>query len=198
MPVVRVPLPCVVYTRRVPGGVYTYSHHCDQTALKCLPASMRTSDLREHDPQQNLAALHKTCFLVLVAGDVARCVSVAAVERKQKPQPFLFLGSSYARDLAKTPLDGMHSELNEDYVSLHFHGTMAVFDKAARFTAVIPLESGISLFPRQIRESDAPLLARWVSACMLRSVQSSVWVTESGDSYNEHTMEWSPRLKSRV
>ena len=194
MPVVRVPLPCVVYTRLVPGGVYTFSHHCDQTVLKCFPSSLRTSELRHHDPQQNLANLHKTCFLVLVAGDVARCVCVASSGQKTS-QSFLYHGSSYARD-RKT---SMHSsELNENYVSLHFHGTMAVFDKAARFTAVIPLESGISLFPRQIHEADIPLLTRWASACMQRSTQSSVWVIGSGDSYNEHTMEWSPRLKVRV
>lgn len=197
MPVVRVPLPCVVYTRLVPGGAYTFSHHCDQTVLKCFPSSLRASELLQHDPQQNTANLHRTCFLVLVAGDVARCVSVvSAGQKRELHTQFLYHGSSYAR---KDPLHGMHSsELNENYVSLHFHGTMAVFDRSARFTAVIPIESGISLFPRQIHETDVPLLARWVSACMQRSVLSSVWVTGSGDSYNEHTMEWSPRLKVRV
>jgi hypothetical protein len=192
MPVVRVPLPCVVYTRLVPGGAYTFSHFCDQSALKCFPQSLRASDLRQHDPQQNLAALHRACFLVLVAGDVAQCVSVSSSAAGKRHAPFLYHGSSYARDISR---DGMHSELNENYVSLHFHGTMAAFDRVARLSTVIPLESGISLFPRQIREGDIPLLTRWVAACMLRSTQSSVWVASSGDSYNEHTMEWRPRIK---
>ena len=208
MPVMRVPLPCVVYTRLVPGGAYTFSHHvCEQTVLKCFPASLRASELMRHDPQQNLTNLHRACFLVLVAGDVARCVSIASVTEQKKgaagglhSTPFLYHCSSYARSLRKDadPLHGMHSELNENYVSLHFHGTMAVFDRSTRFTAVIPIESGISLFPRQIHEADIPLLARWVSSCVQRSMQSSVWVTGSGDSYNEHSMEWSPRLKVRV
>ena len=80
---------------------------------------------------------------------------------------------------------------------LHFHSTMAVFDRANRFHAVVPIESGISLFPRQIRDKDIPLLARWVEACMLRSAHASVWVTDLGESYNEHTLEHSPRPRHR-
>ena len=193
MPCVHVPVPCAVYTRRAPGDPYRFSHLCDQRAVKSFPSSLRASDLLQHDTRQNWASLHKTCFLVLAAGDTAQTVCVANA-KDQKRQSFLYLGSSYSRIThGATP-----SELDENYVPLHFHGTMAVFDKAGRFHAIVPIESGITLFPRQIRETDVPRLARWVESCMARSIHASIWVTDAGDSYNEHTLECSPRLKSRV
>ena len=192
MPATRVPLPCVVYTRLVSGGVYTFSHHCGQTVPKQFPPSLRTADLSQHDAGQNWANLRRACFLVLVAGDVAQCISLANVHDKSRIR-FLYNGSAYARKAAPE----WPSEVHEDFVSLHFHGTMAVFDKSNRYHSAIPLESGISLFPRQIREKDIPLLARWTEACMLRSTQTSVWVTDTGESYNEHTLRWSPRVKQR-
>jgi hypothetical protein len=146
-----------------------------------------------YDGRQNWAALRRACFLVLKAGDTAQAVSLAnASDRKRTP--FLYHGSSYSR----AARDATPTELDENYLSLHFHGTMAVFDKAGRSRAIIPLESGIALFPRQIREVDIPLLTRSVEACMARSMHTSIWVTDTGDSYNEHTLDCSPRLKSRV
>lgn len=133
--------------------------------------------------------------MVLAAGDTALGVSVAGACEKH-PTRFLFHGSSYARD--QGPREAAPSELDENYVPLHFHGTVAVFDHAARFHAVIPIESGIVLFPRLVHESDVPLLSRWARSAMERSMQTSIWVTGSGDSYNEQTMHCSPRLKRRV
>lgn len=198
MPAVHVPVPCAVYVRERAGGGYAFSHQCEQSALKFFPASLRTADLRAHDPRQNWAALQRTCFLVLVAGDVAQAVCLAnAGDRKARCQ-FLYHGSAYARPRAGAP-GVIASELSENFVSMHFHGTMAVFDPSSRFHAAVPLESGVALFPRVIRETDIPLLTRWVEASLQKSTHSSVWVTAGrGDSYNEHTWQCSPRIKTRV
>jgi hypothetical protein len=196
MPSVLVPHPCVVYTRRVSGEAYTFSHHAQLAAPKLFPPSLRTADLRLHDQRQNWAQMQRACFLVLAAGDVAQCVSVTTAGEKRRTQ-FLYHGSSFARRRAEGQSPATPSEVHEDFVPLHFHSTMAVFDRANRFHAVVPIESGISLFPRQIRDKDIPLLARWVEACMLRSAHASVWVTDLGESYNEHTLEHSPRPRHR-
>lgn len=196
MPSVLVPHPCAVYTRKVSGEAYTFSHHAQLAAPKIFPSSLRTADLRLHDPRQNWAQMQKACFLVLAAGDVAQCVSIATAREKSRTQ-FLYHGSSFARKHGAGMGPAPPSEVHEDFVPLHFHSTMAVFDRANRFHAVVPIESGISLFPRQIHAKDVPLLARWVEACMLRSAHASVWVTEQGESYNEHTWEHSPTPKHR-
>ena len=196
MPSVLVPHPCVVDTRRVSGEAYTFSHHAQLAAPKLFPPSLRTADLRLHDQRQNWAQMQRACFLVLAAGDVAQCVSVTTAGEKRRTQ-FLYHGSSFARRRAEGQSPATPSEVHEDFVPLHFHSTMAVFDRANRFHAVVPIESGISLFPRQIRDKDIPLLARWVEACMLRSAHASVWVTDLGESYNEHTLEHSPRPRHR-
>lgn len=182
---VRVPFPCVVYTRQGSGRQgYTYSHHCcPQQAQKALPRTLRVSDLREYDHGLSWAHLGKACFLVLVAGDTAQCVTIANAAEGKRIR-FLYRGSAFARQAP----EHLHSELSEAYVPLHFHGTMAVYDRFAGVRAVIPIESGIALFPREILDRDVPLLARWVSQCARRSLQASVWVTSHGDSYSEATM----------
>ena len=187
---VRLPFPCAVYTRIGSGGRYTFSHCCSQQAVKSLPRSLRASDLREFDPEQNWANLGRACFLVLVAGDVAQCVSLNTAHDAKRIQ-FLYTGSAFAQ--AAPGLSVQHSELSEAYIPLHFHGTMAVFDRFNGIRAVIPIESGIALFPRTILDTDVRLLSRWVSHCARRSLHASVLVTESGDSYNEVSLQLNAR-----
>ncbi len=64
--------------------------------LKCFPATLRTQDLRAHDARQNLLAAQKAPFLLLVGGDVAQGVSVAASCPKARSR-FLYSGSAFAR-----------------------------------------------------------------------------------------------------
>lgn len=195
---VGVPFPCVVYTRQGSGGHhhYNFSHHCcPQLAQKALPRSLRVSDLRGYDPCLSWTHLSKACFLVLVAGDTAQCVSIANAADGKRIR-FLYRGSAFARQ-APEPVR-LHSELSEAYVPLHFHGTMAVYDRFAGVRAVIPLESGIALFPRQILDRDIPLLARWVTQCARRSLQASVWVTNNGDSYSEAGLQLSQKSRQAV
>lgn len=177
------PFPCVVYIRQGMGERYAFSHCCLQQAQKSLPRTLRVSDLREYDPGQNWKHLNKACFLVLVAGDVAQCISIANAGEPKSRLQFLYRGSAFARPVPDLPVQ--HSELSEAYVPLHFHGTMAVFDRFAGIRAVIPIESGIALFPREILDTDTTQLARWVSHCARRSLHASMWVTDSGDSYSE-------------
>ena len=180
---VWVPFPCVVYTRQ--GGQYTFSHSCLQQAQKVLPQTLRVSDLRGYEHGLSWSHLSKACFLVLVAGDTAQCVSISNAGDGKRIR-FLYRGSAFARPAPGPPR--LHSELSEAYVPLHFHGTMAVYDRFSGVRAVIPLESGIALFPRQILDKDIPLLARWVTQCVRRSLQASVWVTNHGDSYSESSL----------
>lgn len=189
---VWVPFPCAVYTRQGSGGQYTFSHCCHQQVQKSIPRTLRASDLREYDPAHSWKHLSKACFLVLVAGDVAQCVSLANAADSKRIQ-FLYQGSSFARPATGLPV--LHSELSDAYVPLHFHGTMAVFDRFAGVRAVIPIESGIALFPRRILDTDIPLLARWVTHCARRSLHASVWVIDTGDSYSESTLELSRKAR---
>jgi hypothetical protein len=154
------------------------------------------SDVRAHDPSANWGELQRACFLVLVAGDVAQCVSIASACDPRRVQ-FLYKGSSFARADSR---EDTASEIAESHVTLRFFGTMAVFDARTRLAAIVPLESGIALFPRVIRERDVPLLAQWAQNCMQRSLQASVWVTASGDAYNELSLEptRSARVKNRI
>lgn len=193
MPYAQVPCPCVVYSRETSGAQYAFSHHCPSHAVKTLPATLRASDIRTHDLSANWSHLQRACFLVLVAGDVAQCVSVANAGDTTRRVQFLFKGSRFARcDSCETVV----SEVAESHVALRFFGTMAVFDPSARLSAIVPLESGIALFPRSIRERDVPALAQWAANCMQRSLQASVWVTASGEGYNEGTLE--PTRNTRI
>ena len=174
--------------------MYRFSHHCEQTVVKYFPASLRTADLCTHDPRVNMALSHKACFLLLVGDDIAQGICVSSAGCKSRTS-FLYHGSSYAREARN---NNLISELSENYVSLHFHSTMAVFDRAGKFHAVVPIESGVALFPRQIHERDIAPLSKWVEQCALKSAHSSVWITCDGDSYNEFSLDCSPRVKKRV
>lgn len=196
MPVTHVPAPCAVYVRGEGGGRnqrFGFSHWARCTTPKLFPATLRTADLRAHDGSLNAAAAQRACFIVLVTGDVAQCVSVANVGEKNRVR-FLYHGSSYSRPANTTPF-AFPTELDDAYVPMCFHGTMAIFDHQHAFRTVVPLETGVALFPKTIRESDLPTLARWVDACATRSLHSSVWVTAGGDSYNELTRQCHPRTR---
>lgn len=194
MPVIHVPTPCPVYVKSQSlQGAYVFSHCCKLSTQKAFPASLRTTDLRAFDTRQNWIDLRKTTFVVLVSGDVAQCVSVSNASDRLRTR-FLYNGSAYARKMHEHC--SFPSELHDSSISLHFHATMAVFDaRRHALSAVIPLECGVCLFPKQILESDLPSMARWVEACMKRSLASSVWVTACGDSYNEHSRSCNPRLR---
>jgi len=186
MPVVHVPVPCAVYVREdARRERYAFSHFCELVAPKAFPASLRVGELRAHDARQNWAALQRACFLVLVSGDVAQCVSVASAGEKARTR-LLYLGSAYARPVRSA----IPTELHEGYVSLHFQATMAVYGaRGHALHAVIPLECGVCLLPKVLREADLPKYAEWVQSCLQRSLQASVWVSPDGDSYNEQTRQ---------
>lgn len=196
MPHVHIPCPCVVYSRLASGAQYTFSHHCQSHMVKLLPASLRASDIQTHDLAANRAQVQKACFLVLVAGDVAQCVSIGNAGDTKRVQ-FLYRGSRFS---CKHGQERTESEVAESHVTLRFYGTMAVYDSSARLSAVVPLESGIALFPREIRERDIPLLAQWTHSCMVRSLHGSIWVTATGTGYNEMTLEptRNTRVKNRI
>ena len=148
-----------------------------------MPDSLRVRDLAAHTQQANWAAMHRACFLVLVSGDTAQCVSVA--NAKERRTTFLYHGSAYAHP--KRP-HAQSSDVHDDYVPLEFYATMSWFARG-RFRYIIPLESSVALFPRTVTEKLLPTLAHWVEASIKKSMHASVWFTDTGDSYSEHTRE---------
>ena len=186
-----VPFPCVVYTRERADRPYVFSHyHHGSHVPKNLPHSLRVQDLRAWDARQNRQAMENACFLVLVAGDVAQCVSLRNLAEKRVR--FLFTGSQYATKHS-TPDPLMHTEFHENCIPLRFYGTMAAYDTVGMcFHSLVPIESGVALLPREIIEARLPEICSWVSTCVQKNITTSVWITENGDSYNEHTMRLMP------
>lgn len=194
MPLHPVTWPCAVYVRdeaqRRGPPEYTFSHFSRGVGpLKPLPASLRVRDLQEHARNpSHLSALRRACFLVLVAGDVAHCVSVENARDRAARIPVLYRGSEYARRSTAGEGGGEPrcAEFHDDYVPLHFFGTLAWFAGRNRGLAgVLDLGCGITLFPRRLRETDLPRLAEWVDHLLARAVQCSVWLTDRSESFNE-------------
>jgi hypothetical protein len=181
-----VPFPCVVYRREGERGVYVFSHICSSWFHKAFPASLRVTDLRSHHSVNNWSTIRNTCFLILVAGDVAQGVCVS--NHKDRRASFLYTGSEYAKQsVVFSSQSLLHTEFHDAFVPLHFFGTMASYDTGNHFRCAIPIESGIILFPCKIIESDINKLARWVENAIQKAMGSSVWVTECGQRYNEQT-----------
>jgi hypothetical protein len=178
MQAVCVPFPCVVYRREKPGEPFEYSHHCQETFRKQLPRSLRVSDLRQFDPLENWRQLCRASFLVLVAGDVARRITL---ESPGNGHPFLYNGSTYA--LTNKGGDCLPSELH-DTVPLVFHSTMVNLGIGS-----VPLEASIVLLPRRLREQELPRIRQWVQAAARRSLNASLILTDRGDAYNETTLQ---------
>lgn len=201
MPVTHVPTPCAVYVRDPNArqhAKYCFSHFCEYTTQKLLPLSLRVSDLRALDAnitnQQNAAHARKACFLVLVSGDVAQCVSISNANEKNRTK-FLYHGSAFARSNQQHQR-AFPTELHDNYVAMHFFATMAVFDAHShRLSTIIPLECSVCLLPRHIQDHDLPVMAKWVEACMQRSLFTSIWVAKQGSSYNEWFRKCSRVLK---
>lgn len=192
---VLVPFPCVVYERDRASVPYRFSHFCDCQILKKVPCSLRVSDLQRHDPLSNWNSMRKGCFLVLVAGDVAQCISVSSALEKRTS--FLYHGSRYSkgRGCAK---DTFTTEFHESFVPLFLFGTLCSFDRLGRYRSTVPIESSVCLFPKHLAEADLPRLIKWIESAILKSIHSSVWVTDTGASYNEHTLRESTHSLTRL
>jgi hypothetical protein len=179
-----IPFPCVVYIKQRATGEYVFSHYCNTRVRRPVPKSMRVRDMQEFARQPSLASvLHKSFFLVLVAGDVAQCVSTANV--REKRTRFLYRGSEYARNPSR-PVKQC-SDFHDDYIPLHFYSSLINFSRGVPCDTT-HLEAGVALFPRSIREQDIHVLARWVEHNLAKIVHSSTWITEHSDSYSEHTL----------
>jgi hypothetical protein len=178
-----VPFPCMVYTRDSAGAVYRFSHACPMHIPKSLPRSLRVQDLQEFKQRSGefTRGLMNTAFLVLVAGDRAQCVSVANM--REKRIPFLFRGSCYERRLERL---AKCSEIEEGYVSMYFYSTLTTFSRGSR-PGVMPLENGLILFPKMLRERDIPRLGKWVRHHVEKAIHQSMWVVDEV-AYNEHSL----------
>jgi hypothetical protein len=177
----RVAFPCVVYVRQ--GREYVFSHHCAPASgpVKALPASLRVRDLMEHARQPPLLGiLRRACFLLLVAGDTAQCVSV---DNARGGMRFLYRGSEYTHPVRP---GRRCSEFHDDYVPLCFYSTLAMYGRERGLASVKDIECGIALFPRRICERDLETLARWADHCIGKAVHGSVWLTDRCESFSEH------------
>jgi hypothetical protein len=191
---VAVPFPCVVYSRSRAGAPYVYSHSCSSSVSKAVPSSLRVQDLLAFNPNHNWKSLRGACFLVLVAGDTAQAICVANAGEKTR-QSFLYTGSRFARpseDSKDGPTKRLSSEFQDGHIPLHFYSTLSSFDAKGRWVDTTPVECGIALLPHTLLERDVVNISRWVENNLLKSMHTSVWLSERGHSYNE----WTRSLRS--
>lgn len=192
---IPVPFPCVVYKRDRASVPYRFSHFCESHVLKKIPCSLRVSDLQRHDSLSNWNSLRKACFLVLVAGDVAQCISVSSASEKRTS--FLYHGSCYSEHDARVQYD-FATEFDECFVPLFVFGTLCSFDRFGKYRSTIPIEAAVCLFPTLLLEKDIPRVIKWIEQAMLKSVHCSVWVSDTGSSYNEHTLRESVQSSKKI
>lgn len=183
----NIPFPCAVYSRDRAGNAYSFSHFCQSSIPKEFPRSLRVSDLRQYAPAQNLAAMRRAFFLVMVAGDRAFGLSVA--NHTEQRTHFLYTGSRYSSPAA---WPSRPEELEDGFVPLVFCSTLASFRRGV-FASAMPMESSLILLPTLIRERDLPRLARWVEQKLWHAIRGSVWATETG-SFNEASLRPRSRL----
>lgn len=191
-----VPFPCAVYVRpSAPSGhsvvgdqAFRFSHCCRSSVHKALPRTLRVRDLQELHHTRGSAgggfqpAMRRECFLVLVSGDTAQCVTVA--NAKERRTHFLFRGSSYSRDI---PHRTYTSEFHSNYIPVHVFSTLAMFTHG-RLASVLDIECGLILLPPAIREREIPSIAAWMEHLITKAAHNSAWaVTESIATYDETT-----------
>lgn len=180
-----IPFECLVYKREKPGEAYKFYHYSNTHVRKLYPNSLKVSDLQKLDQARNWAAIRSASFIVLVAGDTAQCVSLSTINEKRTQ--FLFHGSVYDTFI-KEPAP-LYSEFCEKYVPFRTFSTLCTFQGPAhRYQSTISFESGLSLFPKQIREQDIQSLGKWVEKGLQKAMHSNVWLTEDGTTYNERTL----------
>lgn len=189
LPTHQTPFPCVVYVRQASQpSMYEFSHDTQTTVIKSFPPTLKVSDLHKFALKgpHMLHVMRKTCFLVLVAGDTAQCVS--ACNTKDSRTPFLYNGSQYTphhQPPCKTRTQC--SDVQEDYIQLRFYSTLAAYSNHG-LDGVSHLESGIILFPKRIHERDLPILGQWVDHNITKALACSVWMDSiQKQSYNEQT-----------
>jgi hypothetical protein len=180
-----VPFPCVVYTRSIANTPYVYSHACSQSIKKTVPASLRVQDLKLQGHAHNWETMRRACFLVLVAGDTAQCISVA--NHLERRTPFLYQGSKYSRASEERSTAMFPSEFQAGHVPMHFYSTLSFFDGRGRLGVTAAVECGITLLPNTLLERDLTNITRWVENNLLKSMRTSVWFTDRGASYCELT-----------
>lgn len=165
-----------------------FSHACTSSVNKVVPPSLKVQDLLAFNHTQNWEAMQKACFLVLVAGDTAQCISLSNFQAKRTP--FLYQGSRYSKpviDSSQGPTKKLVSEFQEGHVPMHFYSTLSSFDTNGMLVDTTPVECGIALLPHTLLERDLVNIARWVESNLLKSFRTSVWLTERGHSYNEES-----------
>jgi len=180
-----VPFDCLVYKREKPSDPYVFYHYSSTHVRKLYPNSLKVSDIQKLDQTRNWAAVRSACFIVLVAGDTAQCISLSTINEKRTH--FLYHGSVYDTFIKEQmPL---HSEFCENYVPFRTFSTLCTFTgEANRYQSTISFESTLSLFPRQIREKDIQALGKWAENGLQKAMHSNVWLANDGTTYNERSL----------
>lgn len=189
MPTVRIPFPCAVYSRDLPGDTYSFSHFCRAETDKAFPPSLRVRDLAAHDRGANCARMMRTPFLVLVAGDRAQCVSVHNARHRDRTW-FLYTRSPQSCPVSWPP---RVDEVEPGFVALAFCSTLAQF-RQGELQHVSSFQRNLLLLPARIRAGEVARLARFVMHKIHLSVQGSVWLMDD-DRVNEG--EWVPHSQKR-
>lgn len=113
---------CMVYVKPRPTMPYTFSHMCNQNVFqKPFPKDLTVTTLIEYKQCNIMNMCYKQVVIVLVTGDIARCITL-----HQPPEsaiPFLYYNSIYnvAHEVPACV------EIDEKYIQYEFKSTMAYF-----------------------------------------------------------------------
>lgn len=113
---------CMVYVKPRPTMPYTFSHMCNQNVFqKPFPSDLTVSTLTEYKQCNIMNMCYKQVVIVLVTGDIARCITL-----HQPPEsaiPFLYYNSIYNKEhVIPTCV-----EIDDKYVQYEFKSTMAYY-----------------------------------------------------------------------
>lgn len=181
-------LPCLVYKRERANRPYVFSHACRlRESIKPFPVDLRVTSLLVYRRLNIKSMLMRQPVLVLVSGDVGKCVNLFSKEGTQ----FLF---------CKSPYDQKEEyehcvEFDEEYVHCEFYSTLAMYMEgrlqvlvyfftssyvllmhACILQGINEIQSSVVLIPRVLKNSDISLFQKHVKHSISKSLDTSLFV----------------------
>lgn len=182
-------LPCLVYKRERANRPYVFSHACRlRESIKPFPVDLRVTTLLVYRRLNIKSILMRQPVLVLVSGDVGKCVNLFSKEGTQ----FLF---------CKSPYDQKEEyehcvEFDEEYVHCEFYSTLAMYVEGRLqvilgmiyfFTfmhtsdsdnkqGINEIQSSVVLIPKVLKNSDISLFQKHVKHSISKSLDTSLFV----------------------
>ena len=161
---------------------------CVRQFQKDLPKSLCAEDLRGVSSSGELARAMRAPIIVLVAGDVGQQISSG--RDFHSGARFLYLGSEFDRHRAEWHPNG---DVSQDFVDLVFYSSVTLFAQRRQGgpwlpSCTVPMQSGVVLLPRVLRETQLHRFTRWFENALRKSTADSMWLVQRGaavDAYSE-------------